>query len=65
MSDEERDEVGEYAGETVDDGFEAEAFSRYIGLYLGEVNDGKTYSENQLGGEGRGARSGNGQRPEN
>ena len=45
MSDEEKDEVGEYAGAEVDTGREAEAFSRYIGLHLAEVNDGKTYSE--------------------
>jgi hypothetical protein len=38
-------EVGEFAGETVDTGDEAEAFSRYIGLHLGEVNEGATYSE--------------------
>ncbi len=45
MSPEEMAEVGDYAGATVDTGNEAEAFSRYIGLHLGEVNDGATYSE--------------------
>lgn len=45
MSPEELAEVGDFAGEAVDTGGEAEAFSRYIGLHLGEVNDGATYSE--------------------
>ena len=34
-----------FAGQKVDTGTEAEAFSRYIGGHLAEVNDGKTYSE--------------------
>ena len=38
-------EVGDFAGAYVDTGVEAEAFSRYIGLHLEEVNEGKTYSE--------------------
>jgi hypothetical protein len=37
--------VGQYAGQLVDTGPEAEAFSRYIGGHLAEVNGGKTYSE--------------------
>lgn len=45
MSPEEKAEIGEYAGETVDTGTEAEAYSRYIGGHLEAVNDGKTYSE--------------------
>jgi hypothetical protein len=45
MSPEEKAEVGEYAGEKVDTGTEAEAYSRYIGGHLAAVNDGKTYSE--------------------
>jgi hypothetical protein len=45
MTPEERAEVGEYAGEQVDTGTEAEAYSRYIGGHLAAVNDGKTYSE--------------------
>ena len=45
MTPEETDEVGEFAGEPVDTGAEAEAFSRYIGLHLDEVNEGATYSE--------------------
>ena len=34
-----------FAGQKVDTGTEAEAFSRYIGGHLVDVNDGKTYSE--------------------
>ncbi|MPZ71084.1 MAG: hypothetical protein GEU71_16400 [Actinobacteria bacterium] len=34
-----------FAGQKVDTGSEAEAFSRYIGGHLAEVNEGKTYSE--------------------
>jgi hypothetical protein len=45
MTDEERAEVGQYAGQQVDTGPEAEAFSRYIGGHLEAVNEGKTYSE--------------------
>ena len=45
MSEEEKADLGQYAGETVDTGPEAEAFSRYIGGHLTGVNDGKTYSE--------------------
>ena len=45
MTPEEKAEVGEFAGHKVDTGPEAEGFSRYIGLHLAEVNDGKTYSE--------------------
>jgi hypothetical protein len=37
--------VGDFAGAKVDTGSEAEAFSRYIGIHLGEVNGGATYSE--------------------
>ena len=45
MSPEETAAVGDFAGEFVDTGSEAEAFSRYIGLHLEEVNEGATYSE--------------------
>lgn len=45
MSPEEKAEVGEFAGEKVDTGVEAEAFSRYIGGHLEAINEGKTYSE--------------------
>jgi hypothetical protein len=45
MTPEEKAEVGDFAGAYVDTGTEAEAFSRYIGLHLEEVNEGKTYSE--------------------
>ena len=45
MSPEEKAELGDFAGEKVDTGAEAEAYSRYIGGHLVAVNDGKTYSE--------------------
>lgn len=45
MSPEESAEVGAFAGQKVDTGTEAEAFSRYIGLHLPGINDGATYSE--------------------
>jgi hypothetical protein len=44
----EKAEVGDFAGQKVDTGTEAEAYSRYIGLHLTEIGGGKTYSE--LGG---------------
>jgi hypothetical protein len=45
MSPEEQAEVGEFAGQQVTTGPQAEAFSRYIGGHLAFVNDGMTYSE--------------------
>jgi hypothetical protein len=45
MTPEEKAEVGEFAGQKVDTGVEAEAFSRYIGGHLEFINEGKTYSE--------------------
>ena len=45
MTPEELDEVGEYAGQQVVNGEQAEAYSRYIGLHLTEVNEGQTYAE--------------------
>lgn len=45
MSPEEKAELGGFAGQKVDTGSEAEAFSRYIGGHLAEVNEGATYSE--------------------
>ena len=45
MSPEELDEVGTFAGQKVENGVQAEAFSRYIGGHLEFINDGKTYSE--------------------
>jgi len=45
MSPEELGEVGEFAGQPVENGVQAEAFSRYIGGHLQFVNDGKTYAE--------------------
>jgi hypothetical protein len=48
MTAEEKAEVGSFAGQKVDTGTEAEAYSRYIGLHLAAIGGGKTYSE--LGG---------------
>jgi hypothetical protein len=45
MSPEEQAEVGEFAGQQVTTGPQAEAFSRYIRGHLQFINDGKTYSE--------------------
>jgi len=45
MTAEETAEVGAFAGQKVDTGTEAEAYSRYIGGHLTAVNDGATYSE--------------------
>lgn len=45
MTPEEKAEVGEFAGQSVDTGPEAEAFSRLIGVHLAAINDGMTYSE--------------------
>jgi hypothetical protein len=45
MSPEEKTDLGEFAGQKVDTGAEAEAFSRYIGGHLGDINEGATYSE--------------------
>jgi hypothetical protein len=45
MSPEELDEIGEFAGQKVENGVQAEAFSRYIGGHLEFINEGKTYSE--------------------
>jgi hypothetical protein len=45
MTPQEKEEIGDFAGEVVDTGPEAEAFSRYIQGHLAEVNEGETYSE--------------------
>lgn len=45
MSPEEQQEVGDFAGQQVVNGIQAEAFSRYIGGHLLFINEGKTYSE--------------------
>lgn len=45
MTPEEQVAVGDFAGQQVVNGPQAEAFSRYIGGHLAGVNDGKTYSE--------------------
>ena len=45
MTPAEQQELGTFAGQTVDTGPEAEGFARYIGGHLAEVNEGATYSE--------------------
>jgi hypothetical protein len=45
MSPEEKTTLGQYAGQQVDTGPEAEAFATYIAGHLAAVNDGKTYAE--------------------
>jgi hypothetical protein len=45
MSPEEQASVGEFAGQQVTDGVQAEAFARYIAGHLVFINDGKTYAE--------------------
>ena len=45
MTPAETEEVGDFAGQSVVNGEQAEAFSRYIGLHLTDVNEGATYSE--------------------
>ena len=45
MTPQERAEIGEFAGQKVENGVQAEAFSRYIGGHLEAINDGATYSE--------------------
>jgi hypothetical protein len=45
MTPEEQAEVGNFAGQQVTNGPQAEAFSRYIAGHLALVNDGKTYSQ--------------------
>ena len=45
MTPAEQQELGQFAGQTVDTGPEAEGFARYIGGHLAEVNEGATYSE--------------------
>lgn len=45
MTPQEKAIVGDFAGQSVDTGTEAEAYSRYIGLHLSEIGEGKTYAE--------------------
>jgi hypothetical protein len=45
MTPQEKVEIGTFAGQRVDTGPEAEAFSRYIGGHLKLINNGATYSE--------------------
>jgi len=45
MTDTEKQTVGEFAGQQVTTGPQAEAFARYIQGHLAEVNEGQTYSQ--------------------
>ena len=45
MSPEEQAEVGDFAGQQVVNGEQAEAYARYIGGHLVFINEGKTYAE--------------------
>jgi hypothetical protein len=45
MTPEEQASVGQFAGQTVDTGPEAQAFATFIAGHLTFVNDGKTYAE--------------------
>jgi hypothetical protein len=45
MTPEEQASVGQFAGQTVDTGPEAQAFATFIAGHLALVNDGKTYAE--------------------
>ena len=45
MTPEEQADIGDFAGQQVTNGAQAEAFSRYIGGHLAEVNEGATYAE--------------------
>jgi len=45
MTPEEKADIGAFAGQQVTNGAQAEAFSRYIGGHLTEVNEGATYAE--------------------
>jgi hypothetical protein len=45
MSPEEQASVGDFAGQQVLNGVQAEAFARYIAGHLAFVNDGQTYAE--------------------
>ena len=48
MTPEEKAIVGDFAGEKVETGVQAEAYSQYIGLHVSEIGGGKSYAE--LGG---------------
>jgi hypothetical protein len=45
MAPEEQEELGDFAGQQVVNGEQAEAYSRYIGGHLVDVNEGATYAE--------------------
>jgi hypothetical protein len=45
MTPEEQQEVGDFAGQQVTDGVQAEAYARFIAGHLVFINEGKTYAE--------------------
>jgi hypothetical protein len=45
MTPAEKAEVGSFAGEAVETGTQAEAYSRYIGIHVEEIGGGKSYAE--------------------
>jgi hypothetical protein len=45
MTPEEQADIGDFAGQQVVDGSQAEAYARYIGGHLVAINEGKTYAE--------------------
>ena len=49
MTPEEKAEIGEFAGQTVETGVQAEAFSRYIGGHLEGINDGRDLLGDECG----------------
>ena len=54
MTPEEQADIGDFAGQKVTNGAQAEAFSRYIGGHLDEVNEGATYAETSAAARGEG-----------
>ncbi len=63
MTPAEQQELGQFAGQTVDTGPEAEGFARYIGGHLAEVNEGATYSETSSAAREEGLDAEDGGRP--
>ena len=62
MTPQERAEIGAFAGQKVDTGVEAEAFSRYIGGHLEGINDGADLLGDECSGARRGDRPRRGRR---
>ena len=63
MTPAEQQQLGEFAGQTVDTGPEAEGFARYIGGHLAEVNERRDVLGDELGCARRGPRPQDGCRP--